>query len=458
MVPLAYAWGMILSFVMDNFRSFSEPAVLDLQETSFRRNIPADKDWTSVTHRMAGIFGPNAGGKTNIIRGLSQLSFAVAHSLRDPDITRALRDPHSLRRDSSTHFQTEYVAEKVRFRWFLELNDSGIVLETLEANETGHWRGIFKRSAESITFGPNARIPRAARENIEEFLSPWTLTLSAWRIVRSSGPYSPAASWWLNNISIIQATGDISKRHANIVNLIQNNVSWLKLAPVVLRAADIGIEQIHVREEAVPTEVKELAKRFNDLLSESDTSLESSEAPQADTLDVASVFHFLEYTHTSNTHNFTLEESEQSLGTTTWLDLAILSIHAIITGSVMVVDELDTSLHPLLLRNILRLFQDPTLNQSGAQLIFSSHDITLLGKHPLPQLKLQEAWLVEKLEGSSELISWTEFEGTRDQNNIEQRYLRGLYGGTPQINMEELRTSLKQLQTEFDNHHKTQDK
>jgi hypothetical protein len=105
-------------------------------------------------------------------------------------------------------------------------------------------------------------------------------------------------------------------------------------------------------------------------------------------------------------------------------------LSALDNGTVVFVDELDCSLHPLLTRKLIQFFQDPRGNARGAQLVFVTHDSTLMD---LSLLRRDQIWLVEKDAGhASRLFSLYDFEEKpRKQEAVEKRYLAGRYGGVP---------------------------
>lgn len=89
------------------------------------------------------------------------------------------------------------------------------------------------------------------------------------------------------------------------------------------------------------------------------------------------------------------------------MDLAIPALFALSVGGVLSIDEIDGSLHPLLLRELVSYFDNSELNPLGAQLLFSTHDLTLLGKSPAESLHRGEVWLVEKRDLIPNLSPWT---------------------------------------------------
>lgn len=103
-------------------------------------------------------------------------------------------------------------------------------------------------------------------------------------------------------------------------------------------------------------------------------------------------------------------------------------------GGTLIVDEIDSSLHPLLTTQLIKLFQEPDTNPRGAQLVFTSHDASLLGRVDGEDiLKRDQVWFVEKDKyGETRLFALSEFKPRAGENH-ERRYLGGSYGGVPFI-------------------------
>ena len=126
-----------------------------------------------------------------------------------------------------------------------------------------------------------------------------------------------------------------------------------------------------------------------------------------------------------------LELADESEGTLAWLRLMPELFRVLASGGLLVVDELDSSLHPAISSRLLELFQDPATNPHGGQIIFTTHDTSLLG-----HLNRDEVWITEKRpDGSTELIALSDFRGTnvRRSTNLERGYLQGRFGGVPLV-------------------------
>jgi AAA15 family ATPase/GTPase len=131
---------------------------------------------------------------------------------------------------------------------------------------------------------------------------------------------------------------------------------------------------------------------------------------------------------------------EESAGTQTWFALIGPTLNALRNGRILIFDEIDASLHPRLSARLLELFQDPETNPHGAQLIFTTHDTSLLN-----HLNRDEVWLTEKDDGgATTLTALAEFgsDKVRRSLNLEKAYLQGRFGAVPELDQYMLRRAL----------------
>jgi AAA15 family ATPase/GTPase len=148
-------------------------------------------------------------------------------------------------------------------------------------------------------------------------------------------------------------------------------------------------------------------------------------------LEVEFIQRALMFHHIGHGGVFPLPITVQSTGTLSWLSLALPALTILRSGGVLVVDEIDASLHPHLSQVILRMFKDPDYNHTGAQLVFTTHDTFLLSSQSDTTLAPEETWFTEKeRDGATSLFSLAEFV-TRSGQNYAKRYLDGRYGAIP---------------------------
>jgi AAA15 family ATPase/GTPase len=139
----------------------------------------------------------------------------------------------------------------------------------------------------------------------------------------------------------------------------------------------------------------------------------------------------------------------ESLGTRALAAVGFEAQRVLESGGVLVVDEIDASLHPYLSARIIALFQDEEQNPKGAQLIFTSHDAALLGRVRGEEvLKRDHIWFVAKDgEGSTSLYPLSDFKPRADDNRA-RRYLTGRYGAVPDVDDELFRDALRRREQE----------
>ena len=188
-----------------------------------------------------------------------------------------------------------------------------------------------------------------------------------------------------------------------------------KSALALLRFADLGIDDVQVVEEAT---------------SEADMSSRSTrEVPRR-----------LRFMHRAADQELPFDLGEESAGTQTWFALLGPTLNVLRNGRVLLFDEIDASLHPRLSARLLDLFQDPETNPNGAQLVFTTHDTSLLN-----YLNRDEVWLTEKgPSGATSLTALAEFGGdkVRRSLNLEKAYLQGRFGAVPEVDQFLLRRAL----------------
>ncbi|WP_316668345.1 AAA family ATPase [uncultured Propionibacterium sp.] len=128
----------------------------------------------------------------------------------------------------------------------------------------------------------------------------------------------------------------------------------------------------------------------------------------------------------------------QSGGTIAWLTTAAIAVDALRRGGLLVVDELDASLHPALTAALVTMFKDSDINRAGAQILFSCHDTALLGNTPSRLLDREEVWFCEKDDaGASEIFPLSAYDAHRG-NNEQKRYLTGRFGALPRVDLSRL--------------------
>lgn len=422
---------MLLRFRVSGFRSFFAPAELDLVAQTLKTVVPRKgQSWVDCTERIAAIYGPNASGKTTILDAMIAVSRSIV-----VDGSRAIFQPTAGtdRDDPVTAYSIEFIGhDGVRYLYEIEARSWGIGLEGLYSFPHGAKRMLFLRrqsaQGESIDFKKGASLTGPTVEVLKLTKAPMLYLAVARKYGHAI--LAPVANALALGSGIEQVSfrdaGDLRVIHRVIAEMVAVPGEQGRLVQALLKAGDLGLEGIDIRYEEIPEDVRQRMARLAEALKSSDPTDAVDEVPK-----IRDKIVFIHSGHGDS--NFELPLPAQSSGTLTWLTIAWHALNALRRGGVLLIDELDASLHPELTRYIVELFTSADLNPLGAQLIFTTHDVSLLGNAPTRLLQPRNVWFVQKGDsGHSELYSLQDFDN-RPGNNSEKRYLSGQFGATPRI-------------------------
>jgi hypothetical protein len=191
----------------------------------------------------------------------------------------------------------------------------------------------------------------------------------------------------------------------------------------LIQAADLGITDI----ESVKPDPEAVERIQQAMRILSGTEQAGDGAAEVDFI----VDDLLRLTHCGDAGCKSFDREDESLGTLVWVGLIGPVIDALDAGSVLLADELDASLHPLLVERIIDLFQDRSTNPRLAQIVFNAHDTTVMGDSAGRVLRRDQIWFTEKAySGQTELVPLSDYRPRKDEA-LQHRYLQGRYGGVP---------------------------
>lgn len=399
---------MLRSFRFGNYRSFREEHELLL--------MPLYSNERSVLP-VAAIYGANASGKSNLLDGLKFMADAVRESFAAWAPGGGVpRRPFKLdpgRRREPSVFVVELIIGDVRHTYGFEVDDERVREEWLYGYPEKRRRVLFERQGSKIKFGSTVAGGAAITELLGELLRPNALLLS---LAAQSGfeVVLPAFRWFAEDVVF---RNEVRTRfdQAAIAEFLQSERSLAIKLTELLRLADLGISGIRFH---VPKPTDEL--------------VDDHDLPYA----LGQVANRVRLTHGPQGHAFDLDE--ESAGTLSWLMLLPQALLTLRSGGLLAIDEIDASLHPRLTAALVGLFRDVEANPNGAQLLFTTHDASLLSPVLGDEvLTREDVWFVTKDEdGASELYPLTDFKPRKEGENLERRYLGGSYGGIPDVQAE----------------------
>jgi len=422
--------SMLLAFRAENVRSFRDPLDFTLEATALAEDaVPRGVPWREDGRHplwvlpAAGIFGANASGKTNLLRVMDDMRRIVLTSFRSGDPSgpmyrRPFRlDPAAESKPSS--YEIDLVLNGIRHEYKFVIDDTRVIYEHARRFPRGKAAMLFRRHGDELELGESNRSKGRA---VAEILRPNALYLSA-AAAANHPDLLPLYEWFASNLTLAEAQSRPT-RWAYTAHLLTSNDDRREQVLALLHAADLGITNARVRK--LDPQMLERFRRAMRILSDRE------DEPEATEHDAEAPFLGVVLSHRGAEGSVELASEDESLGTLVWLGLAGPVVSALAAGTVLLADELEASLHPTLVAQLVRAFQDSESNPKGAQLIFNSHEAGLLGDSAGERvLGRDQVWFTEKLhDGSTRLYPLTDLNPRKDEA-VGRRYLAGRYGATP---------------------------
>jgi len=417
---------MLVEFSATNFRSIRETQRLSLvantsNDHSDTHLINSQNQATPHILKSAVIYGANASGKSNLISALSYMRAVVADSAtliqagQQFNVQRFKFDNSSSQKPSE--FEITFILDGIRYQYGFSLLTDRIISEWLLVYKTNKAQVWFDRNynpktnEDDYTFSPyltgeKKLWKRSTRAN--------SLFLSK-AVDLNSSALRPIFLWIVQKLNIIGA-GDqpIPDFSIALAQLPEGNKQIMSY----LAAADLSISGLSL----------ETRKR-----KEISLKIEGEKPPVHSFIESEGFMPI--FLHQGTDGSGKLEYPEESLGTQRLFAFAGPIINVLKEGSVLVVDELDGSLHPMIVRFLLSIINSPTHNSNGAQLIFTTHDTTIMN---IEIFRRDQIWFVEKDPAhATNLYPLTDF-SPRANEALGKGYLMGRYGAIPFINDLEL--------------------
>jgi uncharacterized protein len=428
--------SVLLTFRGQNVRSFRDEFELSLLATTLAdESVPREVPWREGGQPLpvlpaACILGANASGKSNVLRAMEDMRRHVLHSFRSGDPTGGIsRRPFLL--DASvagtpSTFEVDLILRGVRHEYGFRIDDERVVEEWAYRYPHGRPVVMFKREWDSVALGATDRGKGRA---VLDLLRPNALFLST-AAAANHPTLLPLYEWFGRNLRLAEAASR-SQRWAFTTELLQASETRDQVL-ALLRAADLGITNARTR-PFDPKMLQRLRRAVRILAGQEDEPDTSESEFPSSILELG-----VTLSHRGTQDDIEFDSIDESLGTLVWVGLIGPVVHALAEGAVLLADELEASLHPTLVVHLARLFQDPATNPRRAQLVFNSHEATLLGDSVGERvLGRDQVWFTEKLhDGSTRLYPLTDL-NPRKEEAIGRRYLSGRYGATPIVSREE---------------------
>ncbi|MFG1708344.1 ATP/GTP-binding protein [Nonomuraea sp. M3C6] len=404
---------MLLRFRGANHRSFRDEFEVWLAASKFnqaaRRPAGLAEDPELAYLPTTAIYGSNASGKSNVLHAIRWMRQAVLNSVHGwSTLDGVPREPYELapvaRADTSL-FEVDIVLDGDRYVYGFEVSDQRIETEWLHAYPGGQARRQvwFERDADSDDlFAFPGEGLKGSKESLVSQTRPNALFLTV--AAAFNQPYlKPIHDWFKHNLWWISPGRDFEERQSFTREMLDDPRQRDRIIGL-LKVADLGV---------IGTEIDSLTGELRLLH-------QGPNGPVA-----------LSY------------ERQESMGTRSWFAFIGPLLTALDRGAALLVDELDTSLHPLFAADVIRLFQDPAANPNNAQLVCTVHDVSLLGRtHIFQPLERDQVRItVKNPDGISEIYPLTDAR-PRKTEALDRNYLAGAYGGVPTLTVGEIAETL----------------
>ena len=394
---------MLIEVKMKNCFSIQEEQVLSLVASN-------DKQLTLL--KSVAIYGANAAGKSNIIKIMQAIRVIVLHStLMQRGIEFPLM-PFLLGKDKEkpSEFEISFIAENVKYRYGFTATQKKILEEWLFAYPNGRMQQWFLRAYDtkndkykyefgSKFLGEKKLWENSTREN--------ALFLST-AIQLNSKQLRPVFDWFLGkfNMSSISGLGDF-------INILKQNPQEISK---YLKAVDFDIENLILKEEEANTQEASW-DLFNETISIDSSGKAKKSRVKAVHLD-------------QQGQPIEFDMVLESEGTREFFRFLVPIINIFQKGGILIIDELHNHLHPLMTKFIINLFHNENINKNNAQLIFTTHETSILDKDIF---RKDQIYFCEKQNKATKLYAMSDFKGLRENIDFEKSYLLGRFGALPNL-------------------------
>lgn len=397
---------MLCQFTVRNFKSIRDAVTFDMQATAISEHedrIIKDKD-EELYLPVSAVYGPNGGGKSNVLEALHSLVTKVLRPLyatsNNEEIAIKMKklviEPFAFdeeTRNKPTEFELFFRTEMAEYRYELTVKREIIEYERLDRIklETGRKSALFERDEDEITLkGAFARLKTS------DELSDTLPLLSYLGITyRKNEVVQDVLDWFDEEINFLNYGNPMQELRM----AVSKSEDVKKLMLQMIQEMDLDIVDFRVEEK------------------------------ENDRIEVFTK-------HIIDEYEAELNLFDESSGTKKLFGLLPFIAKSLLKGTTLVIDELDAKIHPVLLKYLIMMFSDMEKNKKGAQLIFTSHDLSTMNSEVF---RRDEVWFVAKgNRQNSKLYSLVEFknkkgESVRKDAKFDKQYLEGKYGADPYL-------------------------
>lgn len=431
---------MLLRVILKNFLSFEDEVQFDMFPNMRKESLPNHITMAAgvlPTLRMAAIYGANGAGKSNMLKGIDFIKLLVTNKdfLNQSKVSRyfyALKDDPASQPITLT---IEFVTKAGKaFIYSVGIGEEGIRSETLMESGLGanENKNVFTREGETLSFAvkPSDEVQQMIKAWLEKNPFASLLTINNDMPVLSDENIDIVKHWFQEELVLI----GFQSVNPNLIKLFKRNKEITEFTSDLFKAVDLGINTVKVQtedfdewirshnEEQLP--IEELNKMQSGGISQINGNRITRQFTIEDGVREISQMIFEQFGKDGFSKD--MDIVAQSDGTVRLLTLVPAFYGAIKKGKTVLIDEIEHSIHPHLIRELVKFFSQ---QETTGQLIFTTHETCLLDQK---FIRTDEVWMVEKKDGSTHMYSLNDFK-IHNTINIANGYMEGRYGAIPFI-------------------------
>ncbi|MBV1843463.1 AAA family ATPase [Photobacterium ganghwense] len=418
---------MIFEFSVTNFRSFKEKVTLSMvsnkgTEHDSNTFTPEAKGVPSLVN-SAVVYGPNNAGKSNLIKAITAMKVIVLGSAANQrgehfDVAPFLLDEDTA--SKPTEFEIVFISENVKYQYGFTLDTERVHEEWLFAYPNSRGQKWFhrvysdKHQEEFWKFSDSFQ----GKKNLWKDSTKKNSLFLSTAIQLNSDSLRPVYDWFTDHLRTTTINGWNEEFSTFLCEQCESKEKILKF----LQAADIDIKDLEVKADkyninSIPDAMPDEFKKF--VISE----LSDKEFKEVKTI---------RKNKQGNDVYFDFED--ESDGTKKLFSFAGPWLDSLQNGNILCIDEMNNSLHSKIVHYLISLFHDKNINTKNAQLIFTTHDTSVLN----PEIfRRDQIWFCDKNhDRSSILYPLTDFKARKNREDFSKYYLSGRYGALPFVNID----------------------
>lgn len=417
---------MLIQFSVKNWRSIRDEQAISmvmaigdemLDTNTFKSAAPGSLELL----RSIAIYGPNAAGKSNLLKAMNTMKSIVVESASkrqrgdDLPIVPFLLDSET--ENVSTEFEVTFIAQGIRYQYGFSATRERIIEEWLLAYPVGRARKWFTRvwNEETNDYEWDTGASLLGQKQLWQDSTRQNALFLSTAVQLNSKQLQPIYDWFTKTLRLANVSGWSPSFTASLCQDANQRVKVLEF----LRAADLDILDVLIESEKIS------AKHLPDDMPEDVKTKVLSDLKDQEIFDIRTV-------HKSKQgKSISFDVEDESDGTKKLFAFAGPWLDALKHGYVLVIDELHDNLHPKMIQFLVSLFHNIKTNPNDAQLIFTTHETSILNQDVF---RRDQIWFCEKdRDQSTKIYPLTDFSPRKGRENLEANYLAGRYGALPYV-------------------------